>query len=89
MVLERAMSTPANAFILSHPELGELPGRKLLDCLFALAPDGSILHLHAEQVEATSPGRLRLTGEPPAPDRARCCVIPPSVVELRAARGHS
>ena len=37
------MTHPANAFILSHPELGELPGRKVLDCLFALAPDGSIL----------------------------------------------
>ena len=78
------MSTPPNAFILTHPELGALPGRKVLDCLFALAPDGSILHLHVEQAEATGPGQLRLTAQAPHEDRARCCIIPPSVVELRA-----
>ena len=78
------MTHPANAFILSHPELGELPGRKVLDCLFALAPDGSILHLHTEQAEATGPGQLRVSGAPPQAERARCCVIPPSVVDLRA-----
>ena len=78
------MSSSTNAFILAHPDLGDLPGRRVLDCLFALAPDGSILHLHAEQAEATGPGQLRLNGQAPREDRARCCIIPPSVVDLRA-----
>ena len=32
--------------ILSHPSLGQLPARKVLDCIFAIAPEGNILHYH-------------------------------------------
>ncbi|MGR8921794.1 MAG: hypothetical protein ACU85V_19450 [Gammaproteobacteria bacterium] len=67
---------------LDHPEHGELPARRLLDCVFALAPDGRILHFHTEQVDIDAGGaevHYRPNGAPPAPERARCQIIPPFV----------
>ena len=32
--------------LLSHPSLGTLPARKVLECIFALSPTGNILHHH-------------------------------------------
>ncbi|MCB1749695.1 MAG: hypothetical protein KDK06_21170 [Gammaproteobacteria bacterium] len=79
-------STPA---WLHHPELGELPARRLVECVFALAPSGRILHFHVEQVEIAEGAdgvRYRLNGQPPRDERARCQVIPPVVNAFRQPR---
>lgn len=78
--------------ILSHPSLGQLPARKVLDCIFALAPTGKILHFHLEQVKKSdllAPGTTgvlyTLTDQPAAEGRERCRIIPPFVREFDAA----
>lgn len=74
---------------LVHPEHGEMPALRLLDCVFALTPAGRILHLHAEQLsceESTGARRYTLTLAAPAPERARCQVIPPFVNAFRNSR---
>ncbi len=85
------------AFLL-HPSLGRLPARRVLECVFALSPEGTILHHHLEEVSRTDlamgegGGALyTLTGAPPAPGRERCRVIPPLVREfpLLEERGSS
>ena len=75
--------------ILSHPSLGKLPTRKVLECIFALPPTGSILHYHLEEVIKTDLATEKgggilytLTGTPPASGRERCCIIPPLVREF-------
>ena len=73
--------------VLSHPTLGKLPARKVLECIFALSPTGSILHHHLEEVGKTdsADGVLyTLTGQPAAPGRERCRVIPPLVRQFDA-----
>lgn len=73
---------------LSHPSLGKLPARKVLECIFALSPTGNILHYHLE--EASQPDLAgeaetvlyTLTGAPPASGRERCRIIPPLVREF-------
>ena len=67
---------------LVHPEHGELPAQRLLDCLFALTPNGRILHFHIEQVEINeADGRtsFKLTDREAEPERTRCQIIPPLV----------
>ncbi len=67
---------------LEHPEHGELPARRLIDCVFALAPNGRILHFHTEQMEMTQRDdetRYRLTDAAPRAERAHCQIIPPYV----------
>lgn len=75
--------------VLSHPSLGKLPARKVLECIFALSPTGSILHHHLEEISKTDlegGGVLyTLTGQPPAPGRERCRIIPPLVREFDTA----
>ena len=74
-------STPAFE-TLQHPEHGELAARRLLDCVFALAPSGRILHLHIEQMEVDASSdsvHYRLTTRAALPERARCQIIPPFV----------
>lgn len=76
----------ANEEILNHPEHGEIPARRLLDCIFALTPQGRILHFHVEQCSIAEAGgalRYALTGAEPLPERARCQVIPPFVTAFR------
>ena len=71
---------------LTHPEHGEIPVRRLLDCVFALTPAGRILHYHIEQTEVWDTHEMRryaLTGAPPSPERARCQIIPPFVNAFR------
>jgi len=71
---------------LKHPEHGDIPARRLLDCVFALTPKGRILHFHAEQCSIAKTGdavRYELTGAEPNPERARCQVIPPFVTAFR------
>lgn len=74
--------------ILSHPTFGELPARKVLDCIFALSPEGPILHHHQEEVSTSDlPNggvRYALNGQAPAPGRERCRIIPPFVREFSA-----
>lgn len=75
------MSATAIAW-LEHPDHGRLPARRLVECVFALAPNGRILHFHTEQVEIIpdEDGSVgRLTGAAPAPERSRCQVIPPLI----------
>lgn len=82
--------TDERASWVAHPEHGELPARRLIDCVFALAPNGRILHFHAEQmdIETRDDGVCyRLTGRPARAERARCQVIPPYVTAFPAARG--
>ena len=76
---------------LSHPSLGQLPARKVLDCIFALAPNGTILHFHQEQVSTGNFPTLGLTGalytltdHPATEGRERCRIIPPFVREFGA-----
>jgi len=73
----------------SHPSLGRLPARQVLECIFVLSPTGSILHHHVEEVSKTEtttgePGGILYTpnGSPPAPGRERCRIIPPLVREF-------
>jgi len=76
----------AGRSILVHPEHGEIPARRLLDCIFVLTPAGRILHYHLEQCEfvitATSV-RYTLIAAPPHPERARCQIIPPFVTVFK------
>ena len=73
---------------LTHPSLGKLPARKVLDCIFAIAPEGNILHYHLEQVSkadlsgGTNGIMYTLTDNAPNEGRERCCVIPPFVREF-------
>ena len=64
-----------------------MPVRRLLDCVFALSPNGRILHFHIEQtdVKAGTEDRVRytLTEREPLPERARCQIIPPFVPEFQ------
>lgn len=67
---------------LQHPEHGELPAAKLVDCVFALAPNGRILHFHTEQLDESRRDEelhYRLSDRDAAPERSRCQVIPPFV----------
>lgn len=70
---------------LLHPEYGRLPARKVLDCIFALAPTGKIAHFHTEQVEPTETAGEILyakTDTAATDGRERCQVIPPFVREF-------
>ena len=67
---------------LQHPEHGELAARRLLDCVFALAPTGRILHFHIEQMDVDAGSdsvHYCLTERAALPERARCQIIPPFV----------
>lgn len=77
--------------VLLHPSLGKLSARKVLHCIFALAPNGTILHFHQEQVsnsDLPTPGPTgilyTLTDTPAAEGRERCRIIPPFVREFSA-----
>ena len=48
-----SMSESKRTEVLSHPSLGKLPARKVLDCIYALSPDGPYLHHHLEEVNKT------------------------------------
>ncbi len=74
---------------LLHHEHGELPARRLLECVFALTPAGRILHYHLEQTERVTTDttvRYTLNSAPPNPERARCQVIPPFVTAFKHPR---
>jgi hypothetical protein len=84
-------STVDQREVLLHLSLGKLSARKVLDCIFALAPNGTILHFHQEQVSTGdlptpgAPGTLyTLTDKPAAEGRERCRIIPPFVREFGA-----
>lgn len=81
------------AATLEHPEHGSLPALCLLDCVFSMTPAGRILHRHIEEFDVETGGdggrRLVPNGRPPAPERARCQVIPPFVNAFRRARSAS
>jgi hypothetical protein len=65
---------------LSHPDFGELPVVKVLECIFALAPDGVILHRHLEELDTVIEGDevlYTISSRPPEPGRERCRIIPP------------
>jgi len=76
--------------ILSHLTLGKLPARRVLDCIFALSPDGTILHFHQEETDKSDLGNdgilYAMNGQSPTPGRERCRVIPPFVREFDAPR---
>lgn len=78
-------TSPRKRETLLHPEYGRLPARKVLDCIFALAPTGKIAHFHTEQVEtAETDGEIlhARTDAAAAAGRERCQVIPPFVREF-------
>lgn len=67
---------------LEHPEHGTLAAKRLLDCVFALTPKGTIAHFHIEQMDVETRGGevvYRLTARAAQPERARCQIIPPFV----------
>ncbi len=67
---------------LIHPQHGSLPARRILDCVFALQPNGPILHVHVPDVTIRDGAvgvEYVLQDRPPSPDHARCRIIPPFV----------
>ncbi|MGD9601250.1 MAG: hypothetical protein AB7O21_20030 [Gammaproteobacteria bacterium] len=71
--------------ILLHPRLGELRARRVLNCVFALQPNGPIHHHHVDDVTVESSAdttRYILKDGPPAAQHARCRIIPPLVSEF-------
>jgi len=71
--------------VLMHPAHGRIPARRVLQCVFALSPDGPILHHHLEEVDVTNEPELvvyTINGREPEPDRYRCQVIPPLVPQF-------
>ncbi len=71
---------------LQHPDHGEMPVCRLLDCVFAMSPNGRILHFHVEQTDVeTSPDHVRytLTTREPQPERARSQNIQPFEPEIQ------
>ncbi|MCC6706771.1 MAG: hypothetical protein IT492_04325 [Gammaproteobacteria bacterium] len=67
---------------LVHPEHGSLAARRLLDCVFALTPKGTIAHFHIEQMDVETRDDeviYRLSARTALPERARCQIIPPFV----------
>jgi hypothetical protein len=71
--------------ILAHPELGDLAARRILECVFVLAPDGTILHHHLEEMDLTEddgPITYTMNGTAPKAERSRCQIIPPLVLEF-------
>jgi hypothetical protein len=84
--VSKAAVTMSESQWLQHPELGELAAQRLLDCIFALAPSGRILHFHVEQCELESrDGEIHfcLNGAPASEERSRCQIIPPLVPAFR------
>lgn len=82
------MSGGAKCETFIHPEHGELPARRLLDCVFVLTPKGRILHFHVEQTQVAESGsdvRYTYTDAQPLPERARCQIIPPFVTAFRGS----
>ena len=76
---------PRKRETLLHPEYGRLPARKILDCIFALAPTGKIAHFHTEQVETAETDGETVYAKTEAAataGRERCQVIPPFVREF-------
>ncbi len=70
---------------LVHSDHGDIPAKILLDCVFALAPGGQILHHHAEEFDiAEQNGALLLSvnGNAPNESRSRCQIIPPRIPEF-------
>ena len=76
-------SKPTEALV--HPDLGKLPARKVLECIFALSPDGPYIHHHLEEVQVQEDATgivYSLNGQPPTAGRERCRIIPPLVNEF-------
>ncbi len=65
-----------------HPEHGRIPAVKVLECVFALTPDGPILHHHLEEMDVSEVSGVTvytITGRQPNAERSRCQIIPPLV----------
>ncbi|MFT4560886.1 MAG: hypothetical protein ACI9BW_000623 [Gammaproteobacteria bacterium] len=70
---------------LEHPQHGRIPARKLLQCIFALSPDGPILHHHLEEMDVREDSGTTiyaLNGGTPLAERSRCQIIPPMVTKF-------
>ncbi|MSR15759.1 MAG: hypothetical protein EXR86_14635 [Gammaproteobacteria bacterium] len=81
------MNSAQRSDLLVHPEHGEIPARRLLECVFALTPAGRILHFHLEQTDVIGNDlavRYTLNGAQPKPERARCQMIPPFVTAFQS-----
>ncbi|MGR8949732.1 MAG: hypothetical protein ACU84Q_16945 [Gammaproteobacteria bacterium] len=77
--------TTEKTTVFDHPDLGRIPAKVLLDCVFALTSEGKILHYHSEQLSADESGQeilFSLSGEPADESRSRCQIIPPRVPEF-------
>ena len=73
------------AAIFNHPELGRIPAKVLLDCVFALTPAGEILHYHSEEILVEQSDQdivLALSGGSADDSRSRCQIIPPRIPEF-------
>lgn len=70
---------------LAHADHGDIPAKVVLDCIFALAPDGKILHHHAEEFDVEEKGSsvlFTLNGRDPEESRSRCQIIPPRIPQF-------
>ena len=67
---------------LVHPEMGQIPAIRIIDCVFGLMKNGRIAHFHIEQMEVTEEETklcFNFIDKPPREQRSRCQVIPPFV----------
>ena len=80
------MATSKKKEVLVHAQHGELPARRLLDCVFALSPNGGpILHHHIEEFEVSESAEgatYTFNGTEPEAERYRCQVIPPLIPQF-------
>lgn len=79
------MSDKKSPEALDHPEHGRIPAHTLLQCVFALSPDGPILHQHIEEMDVAEDSAVVIytpNGKSPLPERSRCQIIPPRVTQF-------
>ena len=77
-----AMDMSPATGLVEHPDHGLIPAIKTLECIFALAPGGRILHFHIEQFDRQQRDDgiyFVFNQKPPAEQRGRCQIIPPLV----------
>jgi hypothetical protein len=65
-----------------HPEMGEIPAIRVIDCIFGLMKNGRIAHFHVEQMEVREQEKklyFQFTDNNADEHRTRCQVLPPFV----------
>lgn len=77
--------TQGKTTVFDHPELGKLPAKVILDCVFVLLPTGDIAHHHREELrleEHENEIVFAANGGEADDTRSRCQIIPPRIPEF-------